>query len=176
MTRLDRRGFSLVELMVAMVVASLVVILARAIFASAVDGIERLTDAARQMENQRLGMRWLESALLSLEVGPRGSDFEGGPDRLSFSGWTMREHGWLERERIEVEVKAGNLVAVTEHGQQVIQPEVQSVTFDYLLEPGLDSRWVTRWISPMSAPLAVRVRVGRTSQADTMLFLIKGRG
>src|SRR5438105_2612900 len=60
---------------------------------------------------------------------------------------------------------------------------IASLDFDYLLEPGAESRWVRVWVSPVSAPLAVRMRVERPGKGeggrvvtDTLLFLIKERG
>jgi hypothetical protein len=63
---------------------------------------------------------------------------------------------------------------------------VTDVAFDYLLEPGENTKWVREWISPVSAPLAVRVRVTHLSDngqrttahavTDTLLLLIKERG
>ena len=61
---------------------------------------------------------------------------------------------------------------------------VTDAGFDYLLEPGVESRWVREWVSPVSAPVAIRVRVTRglgmgderRVVTDTLLFLIKERG
>jgi hypothetical protein len=70
-------------------------------------------------------------------------------------------------------------------GQPVVLIDsVADVALDYLLEPGLDARWVGEWVSPLSAPLAVRMRIRRAGNetrepggvVDTLLFLIKERG
>ena len=61
---------------------------------------------------------------------------------------------------------------------------VADLALDYLLEPGAESRWVREWVSPVSAPVAVRIRMTRTRNGkrdrgnvvDTLLFLIKERG
>ena len=61
---------------------------------------------------------------------------------------------------------------------------VRDVEFDYLLEPGAESRWVREWVSPVSAPVAVRMRITKAENGkwetgnavDTLLFLIKERG
>ena len=59
----------------------------------------------------------------------------------------------------------------------VLVDDAPEVAFDYLLEPGADARWVRQWVSPVTAPLAVRIRVARASPAavDTQLLLIKER-
>ena len=61
---------------------------------------------------------------------------------------------------------------------------VTNVQVDYRLEPGAESRWVREWVSPVSAPVAVRMRIERAvhgaqdtgNVVDTLLFLIKERG
>ena len=51
-----------------------------------------------------------------------------------------------------------------------------AVTFDYLLSYGSQASWVQAWHSPVSAPLAVRLRVRQGEAADTLFFLIGPRG
>jgi len=65
----------------------------------------------------------------------------------------------------------------------VLADSLRDAAFDYLLEPGARARWVREWVSPVSAPLAVRLRIAylpRTAStahhADTLLLLIKERG
>jgi hypothetical protein len=57
---------------------------------------------------------------------------------------------------------------------------VTELALDYLLEPGANTRWVRQWLSPLSAPLAVRLRIerrgGSSEGVDTLLCLIKERG
>jgi hypothetical protein len=51
------------------------------------------------------------------------------------------------------------------------------VAFDYLLEPGLNSQWASVWESPVSAPLAIRVRITQLDRiADTLLLIVGPRG
>ncbi|MDZ4863742.1 MAG: hypothetical protein SGJ01_09885, partial [Gemmatimonadota bacterium] len=62
----------------------------------------------------------------------------------------------------------------------VLADSVVGVEFDYLLEPGAQTRWVQTWISPLSAPLGVRLRIARRANdvdwTDTLLVLIGERG
>jgi hypothetical protein len=62
-----------------------------------------------------------------------------------------------------------------------LQREVAGLELDYLLEPGADTKWVREWVSPVSAPVAIRVRIagcgrGYAAGVDTLLFLVKERG
>jgi len=53
---------------------------------------------------------------------------------------------------------------------------VRSLDCDYLLEPGASTTWVREWISSVSAPLAVRLRIGYAEHADTLLLFVGPRG
>jgi hypothetical protein len=54
----------------------------------------------------------------------------------------------------------------------------EAVAFDYLASYGSASAWVQEWHSPVSAPVAVRLRLRRDSAAavDTLLFIVGPRG
>jgi prepilin-type N-terminal cleavage/methylation domain-containing protein len=175
MTKL--RGFTLVELMVAITIGSLVVLLIHQVFATVTDAIDRMRAAQQRLESNRLAGRWLEATLLSLEAGNSGPGFEGHSDRMTFSSWLLTEQGWLERRTVALALTDGILLARSASQTVSLFSGVDAVAFDYLVDPGLDSRWVTDWVSPVSAPLAVRLRLGRTAgRVDTTLFLVKGRG
>ena len=75
--------------------------------------------------------------------------------------------GWLERRRVELRVENGVFAGWS---------GVSGVAFDYLLEPGAHAAWVREWISPVSAPVAVRVRIARGAAVDTLLFIVGPRG
>ena len=72
----------------------------------------------------------------------------------------------------------------TGEGESILLADsVTDVAFDYLLEPGEEAKWMREWISPVSAPLAVRIRIQRGTGkgeagmvVDTLLLLIKERG
>lgn len=176
----DHRGFTLLELLVALTVSGIVVLLAHAVFTA-------VTDAGRDVRNARLALdreanarRWMEAALLSLDVGSDSAGpFEGRPDRMAFGAWLETSGGWFERRRIELRRNGTSFDA----DSMILADSVTDVAFDYLLEPGEDTKWVREWISPVSAPLAVRIRIERGRGkwdggmvVDTLLLLIKERG
>jgi prepilin-type N-terminal cleavage/methylation domain-containing protein len=173
----QRSGFTLVELMIAVAIGSIVVLLAHQVFTTVADGISRMKGAQMRLESERLASRWMEATVLSLEAGNGGAGFEGHADRMTFSTWLTTEQGWVERQIVALALTDGTLIAHSDPLSVALWSGVTSVAFDYLLDPGLKSRWVTDWVSPLSAPLAVRIRLERTAgEVDTMLFLVKGRG
>lgn len=180
------RGFTLLELLVALAVAGVVVLLAHRLFATATDSGRRLVAARAALDRTANARRWLQAAFLSLDVGQvAGDEFAGRPDHLRCTTWLETVGGWFEPRRIELAVDRGRFVAsVGDRWDPVVLADsVAHVAFDYLLEPGAATTWVAEWVSPVSAPLAVRVRVARRPtpegsrlSVDTLLLLIKERG
>jgi prepilin-type N-terminal cleavage/methylation domain-containing protein len=182
----DHRGFTLVELLVALSIASVVVIVAHQLFAAVAEHGKTLTAARTSLDRRANARRWLKGAFLSLDVGTDGaSGFEGRPDHVAFSTWLLTPDGWFERRAVSLARNDDRLVANVTPGQPIaLMDSATDVELDYLLEPGAESRWVREWVSPVSAPLTVRLRIARTGcgmqdagcVVDTLLFLIKERG
>ena len=185
--RHEPRGFTLIEVMVALVIGTVVVVMSHAVFRAVADQGRRLEEAREALDREMNARRWLQAAFLSLEVGvDRTVGFAGLDERVGFAAWQRTAEGWFERRDIALECRDQRLVATVTPGEPVTLEEgVEAVAFDYLLEPGEESRWVREWISPVSAPIAVRIRVRRSSErretgrsdvVDTLLFLVKERG
>jgi prepilin-type N-terminal cleavage/methylation domain-containing protein len=174
-------GFTLVEVLVALVLAGTIALLAHQLFAAAVDASRRLEQARRRLDREGNAHAFLRDALLALDVGADGGGpFEGYPGHLQFSAWLPVSDGWDERRTVVLALDRGRWTATLgdEPGTRlVLADSVKSVSLDYLLDPGADARWAMGWHSPVSAPLAVRVRLAHAGGAcDTMLFFVKARG
>lgn len=162
------RGFTLIEVMIALALSGLVVLLAHQVFTGVVDGAERLGHARTALDREANGRRSLTEMFGSLDIGTEGGGFTGGPAQAEFTTWERVPEGWLERRRVVLRAEAGTFLA---------WDEVSGVEFDYLLEPGASATWVREWISPVSAPVAVRVRIARgRAGVDTLLFIVGSRG
>ena len=181
----DRRGFTLVEVLVALTIGAVIVLLAHQLFAGVADRGRTLTLSRTALDRTANARRWLGATLLSLDVGTDGaSGFDGRPDHAAFTTWLLTPDGWFERRVVSLARQDDRLVATVTPGQAIaLMDSIGDVAFDYLLEPGEESRWVREWVSPVSAPLAVRMRVERPGNGeggravtDTLLFLIKERG
>jgi len=182
----DRRGFTLVEVVVALTIGAVVVLLAHQLFAAVLDRGKTLTTARTALDRSANARRWLDATLLSLDVGTEGAaGFEGRPDHVAFTAWLLTPDGWFERRQVSLGAEQGRLRAMITPGTPIgLIDSVTDVQFDYLLEPGAESRWVGEWVSPVSAPVAVRARIAKAGcgmrdegcAVDTLLLLIKERG
>jgi len=179
-------GFTLIEVLVALTIAAVVVLLAHQVFAAVAERGRTLVAARDSLDRAANARRWLKATFLSLEVGTDSAGgFDGRADRIEFAAWQRTPDGWFERRRIALGHDGDQLVASVTPGEPVALIDgVTGIAFDYLLEPGAGSRWVREWVSPVSAPVAIRIRVARGGGTgdggrvvtDTLLLLIKERG
>lgn len=179
-------GFTIIELMVALTIGALVVLVANQLFAAVAERGRTLVTSRTALDRAANARRWLAATFLSLDVGTDGAGgFDGRLDHAGFSTWLLTPDGWFERRQVTLSAEHGQLQGAVTPGTPIaLVDSVTDVEFDYLLEPGGESRWVREWVSPVSAPVAVRMRITRAgsgtaetgSAVDTLLFLIQERG
>lgn len=174
-------GFTLIEVLTALAITGVVALLAHRLLNVTIDAVHQLDQARVEQDRIENGRRWLRSAFLSLDVGDSAGGFEGLQQHVTFSSWIEQPGGWSELERLTIELRDGRTIASGNRaGSLLLADSTTSLAFDYLLEPGASTRWVQAWLSPLSSPLAVRMRLtrktGRSEESDTLLFLIKERG
>ncbi|HET9385241.1 MAG TPA: hypothetical protein VFO67_08850 [Gemmatimonadales bacterium] len=163
------------EVLVALTIGSIVVLAAHQMFTGVADGARAVSSERQALDRHSNARRWLKVTFLSLEP-----PFSGRANGVSFTSWQLTPGGWFEPQPIEIGREGSQLLARPRGGVLPLADSLMEVAFDYLLEPGADAKWVREWISPVSAPLAIRMRLGRGTQeegrVDTLLFLVKERG
>lgn len=170
-----RDGFTLIEVILALTLGALVVLIAHSVFAGVTDGTRRVSEARDHLDRAMNARRYLTESFGSLDVGADRGGFAGRPDRVEFSSWERTPEGWLTPTRVTIAL-AGDTLVATSLRRVALASHVRQVAFDYLLEPGAAERWMREWISPISAPVAVRMRTMRRGGADTLLFVVGRRG
>lgn len=174
---MKQHGFTLVEVMVALLVASVAVAMVQRAFQMLTSSVVALEDHQRRDSQRAEARRWLVEALGSVEAGiDSASPFDGQSSQLRGTTWLMGERGWPERMTVELGLRGMVLQLRSRDRTIEITDSVRTVEFDYLLTTGLESRWVSQWTSPISPPLAIRVRVTRNRGIDTTLVLVGRRG
>jgi prepilin-type N-terminal cleavage/methylation domain-containing protein len=183
-------GFTLIEILLVLTLGSLVVLLAHRVFTGVADGAARLTEARMTLDREANARRWLTEAFGSLDVGGSGGAFAGHADRVEFGSWQWVAQGWLTRRRILLQRRGDRVVAAPGPSDSIALADgVTDLQLDYLLEPGdgtgddaegmpgASARFVREWMSPVSAPVAVRIRIARaTGMVDTLLLIVGPRG
>jgi len=162
--------------MVAVAIAGLVVLAAHQIFTGVADGAKAIATARESLDRSVNARRWLKATFLSLEP-----PFEGRSGRVTLTSWQLAAGGWFEPQIVTLSQAGNRVVATSGHQTLQLADSVAQLAFDYLLEPGADTKWVREWVSPVSAPLAVRLRIAGCGKrdpgcVDTLFFLVKERG
>ena len=171
-----RAGFTLIEVLVALTIASMVIIAAHQVFRGVADGSKAVAISRESLDHRSNARRWLKATFLSLEP-----PFDGRATRMSFTSWQVAPGGWFAPQAVALSAEKDRFLATTSNEPLELSKGVSDVAFDYLLEPGADTKWVREWVSPVSAPLAIRLRIAGCRKrdaacVDTLLFLVKERG
>jgi prepilin-type N-terminal cleavage/methylation domain-containing protein len=173
-----RRGFTLVEVTVALTLGALVVLLAHQLYGGVLDASARLTVERERLDREANAHRLLATLAGSLDIGgSRSGEFRGGANGVSFSAWYVGGRGWPERRDVSLAAKGTSLILEgLGDSSLVLADSVQAFTVDYLLGLGAGERWMRSWSSALSAPLALRLRIARAGHTDTLLLPIGPRG
>lgn len=172
---MDRSGFSLVEVMVALTIAGLTVSIAGVVFGSTADMLATLKRQAVATDQRENAWRWIDDAFSRVVVNHDPERwFLGGSDRLSFHTEMWVEAGWRELNAVELAVDRGRLTARFPDGRVLmLRDSVTFAGFDYLDRLGAGAPWHRQWESDVTVPLAVRLRFqSANARADTLLFLL----
>ena len=171
--------------MVALGLASLVVLLAHRIFTGVTDGSARLAEARAALDREANARRLLAAIVGSIDIGRPGTgDFGGKPHGATFSTWYQSPAGWLEPRRVTLTLGGDGVVIRGIAGEPIrLADHVTALDLDYLLDYGAGESWVRTWSSTVSAPVAVRVRITNvghgtreTGNVDTLLLIVGTRG
>jgi hypothetical protein len=164
--------------LVALTLGAMLVLAAHGAFGGASDAAAALARAQAAHDAEFAGRAALARLVANLDpASPGSTGFDGGPDGMRFSARVRSHDGHLSLRAVRLSVTGDTLRATSQDGPLAALPHVRAVACDYLLEGGADARWVTGWHSPVSAPLAVRIRLIRADgAADTLLLPIGPRG
>lgn len=190
------RGFTLIELLVALTLTGLVVVLAHAMLAEVSDSAARGRGVTEELDRAGNRRTWLLRAFANVTVGSgpmqgfEGRDGQDGADaheadvirfftrlRTDSGRAERRVRIWLEGARLLGELRLPEASGDRLPDTLVLAERLAAFGADYLVEYGANSSWVREWVSPVSAPLAVRLRLQvADGRADTLLLHVGPRG
>jgi prepilin-type N-terminal cleavage/methylation domain-containing protein len=173
-----RDGFTLVEVLVALVIAGTVVVTVRMMLEQLADDAERLVAHAAINDTEANADRILRELVANLEVGTDDARRFAGEERATrFTSWCDVSRGWQERctvtLAIDTQGPAPVLVASLSTGELlVVRRDFSTAALRYLGDAARGGTWLRSWGESMTAPLAIGVLIG----ADTVILRIGERG
>ncbi|MHB1329011.1 MAG: PulJ/GspJ family protein [Gemmatimonadales bacterium] len=168
MTR--RRGFTLLELMVALVVGGLTLAGASAILGNLYESAAHLQAEVARMDRLANGERLIREVAASFQPGNgHNSTFFGTPRAAHFSSWCLVSDGWFERCVVDLTPRSDGLYLSLRYDNESLFSEVRlempQRELRYLADAADGGRWLAEWAAGTSAPLAI----GVVSVTDTMV-------
>jgi prepilin-type N-terminal cleavage/methylation domain-containing protein len=179
--RARRAGFTLLEVLVALGLATLVVVSARALLDGLGDAAARIALAARAGDADANAERLLRALASRIEVGTLEAGSFGGTDRAAeFTSWCETPSGWQERCRVNLRVEARDgrpaLVTRLSTGEVITirgaSSESVGASLRYLTDPAAGGVWIREWGTGLAAPVAIGVLLG----PDTLIVRVGERG
>lgn len=176
-----RPGFTLVEIMVALVVGTLAIVAARSMLGTLADHADRITDAARERDHAANGERLLRALVGGLDLGTHGNaTFSGTEREAQFSSWCATANGWQERCKVRLvilpadSIAASPTVAAILASGDVVRLMARGSTarFAYLRDAAAGGSWVHTWGAGLTAPHALGIMTDR----DTIIVRVGERG
>jgi prepilin-type N-terminal cleavage/methylation domain-containing protein len=178
--RAGRAGFTLVEVMVALVVMGVVIVGARTMLGQIADDADRITAAAAEADRDANADALLRTIAGRLEVSPipgREVRFEGEPQGARFHSWCEVPDGWLERCEASlgiIRLEGENVLALRlSTGEMVpLRRGFAEGEVAYLRDAAGGGSWVRSWGASITAPVAFAIVV----DGDTTIVRIGERG
>ena len=171
------RGFTLVEVVVALAISALVILAARMLLENLGSGAERIERATRDADQDANGERLLRALVGQIEVGARRETFGGDEQSAQFTSWCRSPRGWLERCRITLSIEmADGAPALTttlpENDRVVLYRARHTLRLRYLVDPSAGGTWFVKWGDGLLVPRAI----GVVADSDTLIIRIGERG
>lgn len=173
-----RRGFTLLEVIVALSIGAVVLLTARLVVEATTDGSHRLIEARRTADEQAGRDRWLRSLMRRVDGGTPDDTarFYGDSTRVAFTSWCEAPGGWLEEcDGMLAVTRADSTVVVVVRtsldGELVIRRQLSPLSLRYLAPSDTGASWIASWGQSVLPPAAVAL-----FGSDTTILRIGRRG
>jgi len=172
----SRRGFTLIEVVIALAIAGTLLLGARWVISASGDAAERLTAEAGRVDRNANAERLARELAARTELRP-GGHLRGDRRGARWSTWCDVPSGWQERCEVTLAVLATNerrVVAIAFDDGRIIpvRDGFSTGSLIYLESATAGGVWVGQWTSETAPPLAVGVVADR----DTLVLRIGDRG
>lgn len=168
-----RTGFTLMEVLVALLIGGTIISVGRTLFDSTVDAQRRLQSRVAVTAAYRAGTYEIQRAVRS----GRASDsipFAGTASEVSFAGWCQDAYGGMTRCAVRISTEP--FLSITERlltgGKHEWVADSVGGRLDFVVDAASSEPTVSTWESASATPSAIRwiSRRPRVGAADTLLF------
>jgi prepilin-type N-terminal cleavage/methylation domain-containing protein len=172
------RGFTLLEVIVALSLGAVIVLGARLMVENVAGSASRIGAHVRAADEDANGERLLRLLVGAVYVSAKEETaFAGNEQAASFSSWCETASGWQERCRLSLEISpqgSGSvLVARWSQGRSVtLRRATRAMALRYLVDARQGGTWFTSWASGFTTPRAIGVLI----DGDTLIVRIGDRG
>jgi prepilin-type N-terminal cleavage/methylation domain-containing protein len=173
-----RAGFTLLEVLVALSIAGMVLLGARAMLAQLADAADRIARAAASSDREANAERLLRALVAGVEASDGSTiRFVGDERAARFVTWCEGAGGWQERCAVTIGLvprpQGVALAALFPDGTtMVLRDGLGSGALRYLHSAGDGGTWLHSWQSTVTTPLAI----GVVADGDTLILRIGERG
>lgn len=174
MRRADRAGFTLIEMLVAMTVASVVVTGAYRLLSVLITTEASITRERVANDSEMNAEVLLTDLFARAEAGTTGTEpFVGTPEEAAFDTWCDGAGGWLERCRATLRIDRADgdptiVVLLDMRETARIRPTGFLRTLVYEERSRSSAAWATGWGRSLVLPAAI----GIVSDLDTLVYSI----
>lgn len=176
MSRNAARGFTLMEIMVALALSGLVALGVHAVFTTMSDGASRASAASASLDAVANQSRLLRALVADIETSNGAGEFAGDSLVAVFTTWCMTPRGWKERCRLTVAVQQAadspELALSADNATILTLPVAENAELRYLSTLTAGGQWSALWPSSPVLPRAI----GIVSARDTLILRIGERG
>jgi prepilin-type N-terminal cleavage/methylation domain-containing protein len=171
-------GFTLIEVLVALLLSGIVAIGVHDIFGTLADDATRVTAGGEAIDAVANADRFVRALVANTETDfDPGSEFGGGSTAAVFTSWCQTQHGWLERCRVTLSIEPHSardvLVAHLSTGESLQLREFDAgAQLRYLADLTAGGQWTDRWTPGPLVPRAI----GVVDERDTVVLRIGDRG
>jgi prepilin-type N-terminal cleavage/methylation domain-containing protein len=175
--RSARRGFTLIELVVAITISALVILAGRMLLENLGAAADRIDRAAQKGAGDANGERLLRALVAQIDVGIQGATFAGDEQSAQFTSWCQSPRGWRERCRITLSIEMVNgspalTTTLPGNDRVVLYRAERALRLRYLVDPSAGGTWFVKWGDGLLAPRAI----GVIADSDTLIIRIGDHG
>jgi prepilin-type N-terminal cleavage/methylation domain-containing protein len=167
-----RRGFTLLELVVALAAGALLLVSAMQLGRSIALTSRALRSQSAERMERVIAIGWLRARLTTADLPSPATPFIGREHDIEFGvSRALSRSGNGIRRRLEVDSGA-LMITSTDRARQKLLPSVRKLTVDYLYERGRTSPWLPTWTSSSTLPAALRLRLERDDESQRVDTLV----